>query len=89
MQNAGKTIPLSKQLQYFDATKAKMVTAIGASEVAVHLSKSIFLVNIGNNDFYVFALAQLARNRSAEEQRRDAAALYPVLISNYSESITV
>ncbi|CAL5049005.1 unnamed protein product [Urochloa decumbens] len=86
--NAGSTIPLSKQLEYFNATKAKMVTAVGAPAVNALLSRSIFLVNIGNNDFYVFAAAELARNRSAEEQRSDAAALYASLLSNYSATIT-
>ncbi|CAL5039710.1 unnamed protein product [Urochloa decumbens] len=86
--NAGSTIPLSKQLEYFNATKAKMVAAVGAGAVSSLLSRSIFLVNIGNNDFYVFAAAELARNRSAEEQRSDAAALYASLLSNYSATIT-
>ncbi|RLM55301.1 GDSL esterase/lipase [Panicum miliaceum] len=29
LQNAGNTIPLSKQVEYFGATKAKMVAAVG------------------------------------------------------------
>ncbi|GJN09495.1 hypothetical protein PR202_ga27508 [Eleusine coracana subsp. coracana] len=86
--NAGNTIPLSKQLQNFGATRAKMVAAVGAVAVDNQLSRSIFLVNIGNNDFYVFAAAERTRNRSDEDQRRDAVALYANLISNYSASIT-
>ncbi|CAN6177312.1 unnamed protein product [Urochloa humidicola] len=86
--NAGSTIPLSKQVHYFNATKAKMVTAVGAGAVSALLSRSIFLFNIGNNDFYVFVAAELARNRSAEDQRSDAAALYANLLSNYSATIT-
>ncbi|CAN6216111.1 unnamed protein product [Urochloa humidicola] len=86
--NAGSTIPLSKQLEYFNATKAKMVAAVGASAVSALLSRSIFLINIGNNDFYVFAAAELARNRSAADQRSDAATLYASLLSNYSATVT-
>ncbi|RLN12777.1 GDSL esterase/lipase [Panicum miliaceum] len=86
--NAGSTILLSKQVEYFEATKAKMVDAAGAGAVDALLSRSVFLVNAGNNDFYVFAAAELARNRSAADQRRDAAALYASLLSNYSAAVT-
>lgn len=89
MQNAGNTIPLSKQVEYFSATKAKMVAAAGSHAVNARLSRSVFLLNIGNNDMYVFAAAELARNRSAADQRRDAAVLYANLISNYSATVTV
>ncbi|KAF8667896.1 hypothetical protein HU200_052522 [Digitaria exilis] len=87
--NAGNTIPLSKQVHYFGATKAKMVAAVGPRAVDAHLSKSIFLLGIGNNDMYVFAAAELARNTSAADQRRNAAVLYVSLISNYSATISV
>nr|CAB3470565.1 unnamed protein product [Digitaria exilis] len=86
--NAGNTIPLSKQVHYFGATKAKMVAAVGPRAVDAHLSKSIFLLGIGNNDMYVFAAAELARNTSAADQRRNAAVLYVSLISNYSATIS-
>nr|CAB3468601.1 unnamed protein product [Digitaria exilis] len=86
--NAGNNIPLSKQVQYFKATKAKMVAAAGPVAVNAVLSRSVFLLNAGNNDMYVFAAAELARNRSAADQRSDAAALYASLVSNYSSTIT-
>nr|CAB3468079.1 unnamed protein product [Digitaria exilis] len=86
--NAGNTIPLSKQVHYFGATKAKMVAAVAPRAVDAHLSKSVFLLGIGNNDMYVFAAAELARNTSAADQRRNAAVLYASLISNYSATIS-
>ncbi|OEL35395.1 GDSL esterase/lipase [Dichanthelium oligosanthes] len=86
--NAGNTIPLSKQVQYFGATKAKMVAAVGPRKANALISRSIFLFGIGNNDMYVFAGAERAQNRSAADQRRDAAALYASLISNYSATVT-
>lgn len=89
MQNTGNTIPMSKQVRYFGATKAKMVAAVGHRTVDAHLSMSIFLVGIGNNDMYVSAAAELARNASAADQRRNAAMLYVSLISNYSATIAV
>ena len=90
MQNAGNTIPLSKQVQYFGATKAKMAAAVGSHAVNALLSRSVFLLGIGNNDMYVFAAAELlARNRSAADQRRDAAVLHANLLSNYSATVTV
>ncbi|CAD6238011.1 unnamed protein product [Miscanthus lutarioriparius] len=86
--NAGSTIPLSKEVKYFGATKAKMVAAAGANTVNPVISRSIFLIGMGNNDLYVFAASERARNRSDAEQRRDAAALYASLISNYSAAVT-
>ncbi|WVZ79160.1 hypothetical protein U9M48_026771 [Paspalum notatum var. saurae] len=87
--NAGNTIPWSKQVQDFGATKAKMVAAASPGAVDALLSRSIFLIGIGNNDMYVFLAAELARNRSAAEQRSDAVvALYASLVSNYSATVT-
>ncbi|CAN6201472.1 unnamed protein product [Urochloa humidicola] len=86
--NAGSTIPLSKQVRYFNATRAKMVAAVGPHAATTLLSKSIFLLGIGNNDMFVSALAERARNRSAAEQKSDAAALYADLISNYTAAMT-
>lgn len=91
MQNAGNTIPLSKQVEHFGATKAKMAAATGTHAVNALLSRSVFLLGIGNNDMYAFAAAELLapRNRSAADQRRDAAVLYANLLSNYSATVTV
>lgn len=90
MQNAGNTIPLSEEVKYFSATKAKMVAAAGPSAVNPLISRSIFLIGMGNNDLYVFGASERARNRSDAEQRRDAAALlYASLVSNYSAAVTV
>ena len=90
MQNAGNTIPLSKQVQYFNATRSKMAAVAGSGAVSAHLSKSFFLIGIGGNDLSVFAnAAEQARNRSAAEKQSDTAAFYGSLISNYSAAITV
>ncbi|KAJ1260807.1 hypothetical protein BS78_10G260600 [Paspalum vaginatum] len=86
--NAGKCIPLSTQLHYFNATRAAMVAAVGSGAVTKLLSKSIFLIGVGSNDMFVFAAAEQARNRSAAEQQSDAAALYASLVSSYSATIT-
>jgi len=90
MQNAGNNIPLSKQVQYFNATRSKMAAVAGSGAVSAHLSKSFFLIGIGGNDLSVFAnAAEQARNRSAAEKQSDTAAFYGSLISNYSAAITV
>ncbi|CAD6231064.1 unnamed protein product [Miscanthus lutarioriparius] len=87
--NAGNTVPLSKEVKYFGATKAKMVAAVGPDTVNPVISRSIFLIGMGNNDLYVFAASERVQNRSDAEQRRDAAAaLYGSLISNYSATVT-
>jgi phospholipase/lecithinase/hemolysin len=89
MQNVGRCIPLSRQLEYFNATRAKMVAAAGSPAVTALLSKSVFLITFGSNDLFAFATAEQARNRSASEQQMsDAAALFVAdLISNYSAAI--
>jgi hypothetical protein len=87
-QNAGKCIPLSRQVEYFNATRATMVAAVGYGAVNALLFKSIFLLGVGSNDLFVFAAAQQSRNRTAAEQQSDAAALFADLLSNYSATIT-
>ena len=86
MQNAGNTIQLSKQVEYFGATKAKMVAAVGLRAASAQLSRSIFLVGMGNNDMFVSAMAARSQNRSAAD-RTNAAALYVNLIANYSATV--
>ncbi|XP_066372257.1 GDSL esterase/lipase At5g55050-like [Miscanthus floridulus] len=86
--NAGKCIPLSTQVQYFSATKTKMVATVGAAAVNKLLADSIILMGIASNDMFVFAAAEQSRNRSAAEQQTDAAALYADLLSIYSATIT-
>ncbi|OEL38680.1 GDSL esterase/lipase [Dichanthelium oligosanthes] len=86
--NAGKCIPLSKQVEYFNATRAQMVAAVGSDAVDDLLSKSVILCGVGSNDLFVFAAAEQSRNRSAAGQQSDAAALFADLISNYSATIT-
>ncbi|CAD6335333.1 unnamed protein product [Miscanthus lutarioriparius] len=87
--NAGKCIPLSTQVQYFSATKTKMVAAVGAAAVNKLLADSIILMGIASNDMFVFTAAEQSRNRSAAEQQTDAAALYADLLSIYSATITL
>ncbi|CAL5050227.1 unnamed protein product [Urochloa decumbens] len=85
--NAGKCIPLSRQLEYFNATRAKLLAAVGSRAVSSQLAKSIVLLTFGSNDMFVFAGTEQARNRSAAEQQSDAAALFADLLSNYSAAI--
>ncbi|CAN6162659.1 unnamed protein product [Urochloa humidicola] len=85
--NSGKCIPLSRQLEYFNATRAQMLAAAGSPLVNSLLANSIFLLTFGSNDLFVFAAAEQALNRSAAEQRSDAAALFAELLSNYSAAI--
>lgn len=92
MQNAGNSIPLSKQVQYFKSTKSQMAAKLGAPSTDLLLSKSVFLFSVGSNDLFVFATAQAHQNKSAsaaaDQQQRDVAALYASLVSNYSSTIT-
>jgi hypothetical protein len=82
MQNAGNNIPLSKQVQYFNATRSKMIAAVGSGVVNTLLCNSVVLVGCGGNDLAAFY-------RSPPEQQSDVAAFYGSIISNYSAAIKV
>ncbi|KAG0516278.1 hypothetical protein BDA96_10G348300 [Sorghum bicolor] len=84
--NAGSTIPLSKQVQYFNATRSKMIAAAAGSSDAL-INKSIFLLLFGGNDLFAFANAEQAQNRSGADLESDTAAFYGSLVSNYSAAI--
>lgn len=90
MKNEGNNIPLSKQVQYFNATWSKMVANNGSEAVSVLLSRSVILIGIGGNDITAFENAEQAHNnRSAAERRDDGAAFYGSLMSIYSATISV
>ncbi|RCV23255.1 hypothetical protein SETIT_4G284500v2 [Setaria italica] len=81
--NAGNNIPLSKRVQYFNATRSKMIAAVGSGAVNTLLSRSVVLIGADGND-------QLgAFYRSPPEQQSDVATFYGSLMSNYSAAITV
>jgi phospholipase/lecithinase/hemolysin len=80
MKNSGKCIPLSRQMEYFNATRAQMLAAAGSRAATAQLSNSIFLITVGSNDLFVFAAAE-------EKQWSAATALVADLISNYSATI--
>lgn len=50
MQNAEMTIPLSKQVEYFAATRAQMGAKLGNQPLREFLSKSFFLIGVGTMD---------------------------------------
>ena len=79
MQNAGKNIPLSKQVHYFASTKSEMEAARGARKVSKLLANSFFLLSIGSNDLF----------RTTPKSPAEVAAIYGTLVSNYTAAITV
>ncbi|XP_047080348.1 GDSL esterase/lipase At1g71691-like [Lolium rigidum] len=75
--NMGNNIPLSKQVRYFESTKAEMEVAWGTRKVSTLLAESFFL-RIGSNDLF----------QSKPKTPVDVVALYTTLVSNYSTYIT-
>lgn len=74
------TITLAKQVEYFAATKSKMVENSGSSAfVDDLLSRSLFLISDGGNDLFAF----LSQNRTASE----APSFYADMLSNYTRHI--
>ncbi|XP_040381412.1 GDSL esterase/lipase At5g55050-like [Oryza brachyantha] len=84
--NAGGNIPLSKQVVYFNSTRAAMVGKAGSGAVRGLLAKSFFLFGVGSNDVFAFATALQKQNRSATPD--EVKAFYTTLLSNYSAAIT-
>lgn len=80
-KNAGSNIPLSRQVEYFNATWYKMVTSKGSDAASALLSRSVFLIGIGGNDLSAFANTGQAQSHDAE--------FYSSLVSNYKATITV
>ncbi|KAF7111863.1 hypothetical protein CFC21_111822 [Triticum aestivum] len=74
----GISIPLSKQVRYFAATKAEMEAAVGRGNVSRLLAHSFFLLGVGSNDLF----------QSTATTQGDVIALYTALISNYTTAIT-
>ncbi|XP_004967298.1 GDSL esterase/lipase At5g37690 [Setaria italica] len=80
--NAGNNIPLSKRVQYFNATRSKMIAAVGSGAVNTLLSRSVVLIGADGND-------QLgAFYRSPPEQQSDVATFYGSLIIIWLASCT-
>lgn len=77
-ESAGSSIPLSKQVRYFAATKAEMEAAAGRGKVSRLLARSFFLLGVGSNDLF----------QSTANTEGDIIALYAAHISNYTAAIT-
>ncbi|KAK3159055.1 hypothetical protein QOZ80_2AG0145090 [Eleusine coracana subsp. coracana] len=78
LDTTGNSITLTKQIEYFAATRSKMlaINSGGADEL---LSKSLFLISDGGNDLFAF----LSQNRTASE----VPSLYADMLSNYTRHI--
>ncbi|KAJ1280978.1 hypothetical protein BS78_04G273600 [Paspalum vaginatum] len=83
LDTTGNTITLTKQIEYFAATKSKMVADSGGGQGSLSvdelLSRSLFLISDGGNDMFAF----LQRNGTASE----APSLYADLLSNYTRHV--
>lgn len=81
LDTTGNTITLTKQIEYFAATKSKMAANSGSASSSVDelLSKSLFLISDGGNDMFAF----LQRNGTASE----VPSLYADLLSNYTRHV--
>ena len=78
----GNTLTLTKQVEFFAATKSKMSEHTGGkSSVAINalLSKSLFLISDGGNDMFAF----IVENKTAA----DAPSFYADMLSNYTQHV--
>ncbi|XP_078178365.1 GDSL esterase/lipase At5g55050-like [Carex rostrata] len=58
-------ITTTKQVLYFEAFRSKMAAQPNADQVAMRLSKSLFLISSGGNDALAFATANKSPNNTA------------------------
>ncbi|XP_037452031.1 GDSL esterase/lipase APG-like [Triticum dicoccoides] len=74
------SLPLSKQVEYFAATKANMTEESGgnSTDIDALLSKSLFLISDGGNDMLVFYV---------NNPLGDAQPFYDDLVSNYTKYV--
>lgn len=77
LDTTGKTLTLTKQVEYFAATKSKMTGKSGGIDAL--LSKSLFLISDGGNDFFDF----IRQNLTAS----DAPSFYADMLSNYTKHV--
>ncbi|WOL07265.1 GDSL esterase/lipase [Canna indica] len=81
LDSTGRTITLTKQLQYFSTLQSSIVKHI-ATEPTYHLlSKSIFLISSGGNDIFAFFAKSNAPNKTSGDQ------FIATLISKYENHI--
>ncbi|TVU28459.1 hypothetical protein EJB05_19976 [Eragrostis curvula] len=82
LDTTGDSITLTKQIEYFAATRSKMMATSGGKgspSIDELLSKSLFLISDGGNDLFAF----LSQNRTASE----VPSLYADLLSNYTRHV--
>ncbi|KAL5211229.1 hypothetical protein ABZP36_022076 [Zizania latifolia] len=82
LDTTGKTLTLTKQIEYFAATKSSMMTnggSNGSSAIEELLSKSLFLISDGGNDMFAF----IVQKRAASE----VPSFYADILSNYTRHI--
>lgn len=56
---------MTQQLLYFEALRSKMVAQPDAGQVALRISKSLFLISSGGNDAFAFFAANSLPNNTA------------------------
>ncbi|KAF3336167.1 GDSL esterase/lipase [Carex littledalei] len=74
-------ITTTQQVLYFEALRSKMVAQSNADQVALRLSKSLFLISSGGNDAFAFATANKSPNNTA------ILLFYNTVISKYENHI--
>ncbi|KAF7085906.1 hypothetical protein CFC21_089277 [Triticum aestivum] len=77
LDTTGNTLTLTKQVEYFAATKSKMTEK--SRGIDALLSKSLFLISDGGNDFFAF----LRQNLTAS----DAPSFYADMLTNYTKHV--
>ncbi|KAH7662040.1 GDSL lipase/esterase protein [Dioscorea alata] len=87
--NKGLCIAFSKQVDYFNATVEAIAKQIGPRETYKHISKSLIVINIGNNDILVYngvGFSSIVLNGTTPDQYVDQlmSSLQPLLKKIYN-----
>ncbi|XP_044952234.1 GDSL esterase/lipase At5g55050-like [Hordeum vulgare subsp. vulgare] len=79
LDTTGNALTLTKQVEYFAATKSKMTSTEKSGGIDALLSKSLFLISDGGNDMFAF----LRDNLTASH----APSLYADMLTNYTKHV--
>jgi hypothetical protein len=74
---------MTQQVQYFEALRSKMVAHPNADQVALRISKSLFLISSGGNDAFAFFAANKSLNNT------DLSLFYNSTVSKFEIHIKV
>eukprot|EP00249_Psilotum_nudum_P037187 c9828_g1_i1 orf=62-1231(-) len=83
----GQHIPLQQQVKYFSDVKQNLVNRIGVDEASILISKSMFYVVIGSNDYILNYFLPVPSGKSPLREQYSPDAFRDLLLEEYKRCI--